>query len=233
MPLVKLKNVYLDYPILSGDSRSFKKTFLNKFNKEKFSKDINQVIHIQALKNINLTIKNGDKIGLFGANGSGKTTLLKVIAKIFIPTRGSVYSEGKINSLIEMNSGLNDFLTGIENIKFRLSFFNLNKYEIIKKIEDIKNFSELDEFLYLPVKTYSAGMKMRLAFSIIVSLESDIILMDEWLSVGDQAFQEKAEIRLKSILEKAKILVLTSQNLQRLEKNCNKIIELKSGEIIN
>ena len=132
-----------------------------------------------------------------------------------------------------MNSGLNDFLTGIENIKFRLSFFNLNKYEINKKIEDIKNFSELDEFLYLPVKTYSAGMKMRLAFSIIVSLESDIILMDEWLSVGDQAFQEKAEIRLKSILEKAKILVLTSQNLQRLEKNCNKIIELKSGEIIN
>ena len=231
MANISLQNVSLNYPILSGDSRSFKKTFLNKFNKDKFSQDLKNVLHIQALKNINLSISSGDKIGLFGENGSGKTSLLKIIGKIYKPTSGKIITEGKINSLIEMNSGLDDFLTGIENIKFRLSFFDLSQTELNKKIEEIKEFSELNEFLYLPTKTYSSGMKMRLAFSITVSIESDIILMDEWLSVGDQLFQKKAEEKLQSIVSNAKILVLTSQSLANLKKNCDKIITLENGII--
>jgi lipopolysaccharide transport system ATP-binding protein len=231
MSKILLKNVFLNYPVLSGDSRSFKKNFLHRFNKDKFSKDKNDILHIQALKNINISISSGEKIGLFGTNGSGKTTLLKIIAKIFKPTSGFVYTEGKISNLIELNAGLSEHLTGYENATFRLRLMGLNRLEIDKKIQEIIDFSELNEFIHLPIKTYSSGMKLRLAFSIMTCIESDIILMDEWLSIGDKNFQEKAQNKLKKLVSNAKNLVLASQNLKELEKNCDKIFFIKNGSI--
>lgn len=232
MTKINLKNVYLNYPVLGGDSRSFKKNLFRKFNKNKFFENNEKIIHVQALKGINLKIQEGEKIGLYGKNGSGKTTLLKIINKIFKPTSGEVSVSGKINSLIEFNSGMSEHLTGLENIIFRLRLLGLKKVEIDEKITQIIEFSELKEFIYLPLKMYSSGMRMRLGFTILTCIHSDITLMDEWLSVGDVDFQKKAELKLKSIISETKILILASQNLNQLKKVCDKILHLKDGIII-
>ena len=233
MSKIILKNVYLNYPIFSSDSRSFKKNVLNKIKSEKFKQNSSNVLHVQALKDINLKINEGDKVGIYGNNGSGKSSLLKVISGIYYPSNGTINVEGSINSLISLNAGFNENLTGKENSIFKLKLLGIEKNEIIEKLEEIKNFSGLGEFFFLPIKTYSSGMQLRLSFSLLILCPHDILIMDEWLTVGDDSFQKKAMNRMNDIIEKSKILVLASQSKNVLNKICNKIFSLEDGIITN
>jgi lipopolysaccharide transport system ATP-binding protein len=233
MTNIILKNVYLNYPVFSGDSRSFKKNVLNKIKSEKFKKNKSDILHIQALKNINLEINEGDRIGIYGNNGSGKSSLLKVISGIYYPSNGSINVEGRINSLISLNAGFNENLTGKENSIFKLKLLGLKKDEINDKLNEIKNFSGLNEFFFLPIKTYSSGMLLRLSFSLSIMCPHDILIMDEWLSVGDDKFQQQAMSKINEIVQKSKILIIASQSKNVLERLCNKILTLSDGIIIS
>ena len=226
MTNIILKDVYLNYPVFSSDSRSFKKNVLSKIKSEKFKKNKSDILHIQALKNINLKINEGDKIGIYGNNGSGKSSLLKIISGIYYPSNGIINVEGSINSLISLNAGFNENLTGKENSIFKLKLLGLKK-------DEIKNFSGLNEFFFLPIKTYSSGMLLRLSFSLSILCPHDILIMDEWLSVGDDKFQQQALSKINEIIQKSKILIIASQSKDVLEKLCNKIITLKDGIIVS
>lgn len=233
MTNIILKNVYLNYPVFSSDSRSFKKNVLNKIKSEKFKKNKSDILHIQALKNINLEINEGDRIGIYGNNGSGKSSLLKIISGIYYPSNGSINVEGRINSLISLNAGFNENLTGKENSIFKLKLLGLKKDEINDKLNEIKNFSGLNEFFFLPIKTYSSGMLLRLSFSLSIVCPHDILIMDEWLSVGDDKFQQQAMSKINEIIQKSKILIIASQSKNVLERLCNKILTLSDGIIIS
>jgi lipopolysaccharide transport system ATP-binding protein len=233
MSKIILKNVYLNYPIFSSDSRSFKKNVLNKIKSEKFKKNESDILHIQALKNINIEINEGDRIGIYGNNGSGKSSLLKVISGIYYPSNGTINVEGSINSLISLNAGFNENLTGKENSIFKLRLLGLEKEEINEKLDEINNFSGLNEFFFLPIKTYSSGMLLRLSFSLSILCPHDILIMDEWLSVGDDKFQQQALSKINETIQKSKILIIASQSKNVLERLCNRILTLSDGIIVS
>tara|TARA_A100001011_G_scaffold400367_1_gene514401 strand:+ start:468 stop:1175 length:708 start_codon:yes stop_codon:yes gene_type:complete len=233
MSKINLKKVSLNYPIFSSDSRSFKKNVLYKLKSDKFKKNQSNILHVQALKNINLEIKEGDRLGVYGNNGSGKSSLLKVISGIYSPSDGSLEVEGNINSLISLNAGFNENLTGYENTIFKLRLLGLESSVLNEKIEEIKEFSGLAEFFYLPLKTYSSGMQLRLSFSLSILCPHDILIMDEWLSVGDDKFQEQAMRKINEIILKSKILVIASQSKGILNKLCNKTVTLHDGTIVD
>ena len=172
MTNIILKNVYLNYPVFSSDSRSFKKNVLIKIKSEKFKKNKSDILHIQALKNINLEINEGDRIGIYGNNGSGKSSLLKVISGIYYPSNGSINVEGRINSLISLNAGFNENLTGKENSIFKLKLLGLKKDEINDKLNEIKNFSGLNEFFFSTNKNIFLGYAAKIIIFIIYSLSS-------------------------------------------------------------
>ena len=231
MANILINNLILDYEVFKSGHRSIKKKFLSKATGGKIEDSIKK-FQIRALDGISLEISDGDVIGLTGHNGSGKTTLLKVIAGIYEPTSGSIDIDGSLSCFISPNAGLNVELNGIENIKTMclLRGFDLDKIE--KIIEDVKNFSELDDYINLPVKTYSAGMLSRLGFSISTSMNSEILLVDEGLGAGDKNFQDKVKKRLNSFLENSKISIYATHDEPYLKSIGAKIIKLEKGKII-
>ena len=185
------------------------------------------------LKNINLDIKKGETVALIGVNGSGKSTLLKLMTKIIYPSSGNIEIKGKLTSLLELGAGFHPDFTGRENIYFNASIFGLNKSEIDNRIDSIIEFSELGNLIDSPVRTYSSGQYMRLAFSVAINVDADILLIDEILAVGDQHFQEKCFDKLIDLKESGKTIVIVSHSLPSVQKLCsrgvwinNNIIEL-------
>jgi ABC-type polysaccharide/polyol phosphate transport system ATPase subunit len=229
MASIKLNNVYVDHPIFSSASRSLQSHVLSTVG-GKIDQHKGTVI-VHALKDINLSIHNGDRIGIIGHNGAGKTTLLRVIAQVYPPTHGSIEVDGNISSFTDITLGMDPDATGAENIIFRLVFMGLSFKEARAKSESIADFSELGEFLNVPVRTYSTGMYLRLAFAISTSIEPDIIVMDEMIGAGDANFIKKAEKRLKTMMEKTKILVLATHDTKIMNTLCNKVMWLDHGEI--
>jgi lipopolysaccharide transport system ATP-binding protein len=225
MTHIILQNVQLNYPI-RANRNSLRKELI----KSTFGKNI-KVNYVEALTNINLEIYEG-VYGLYGPNGSGKTTLLKIFSKIFEPSSGNVNISGSISSLINIHFGFNEELTGIENIITKLIIQKTPKSKIKDLSIKISHDTQLNKYLDLPLKTYSSGMKFRLAFFISKYLESDILLMDEWIAVGDQALRDTVDNIIKDKISKSKITVIASHNLDRLKKLCNKIIYLEDGKII-
>lgn len=185
----------------------------------------------QVLKNINLEIKKGETVALIGVNGSGKSTLLKLMTKIIYPTEGKVITNGKLTSLLELGAGFHPDFTGRENIYFNASIFGLTKSEIEKRINDIIEFSELGEFIDSPVRTYSSGMYMRLAFSVAINVDAEILLIDEILAVGDQHFQDKCFAKLEELKNSDKTIVIVSHSLGSVKKLCNRAIWIYNGEV--
>lgn len=222
---ININDAYVTLPIFNSENFSLKNKLFNIFKKN------SNVIFCDALKKINLSINQGEKVGLIGANGSGKSTLLRLISKIYKPITGSAVIEGKINSLININIGLDGEASGRNNIILRLTLMGLTKTQINKKIDEIIDFSELTKVINLPYYTYSSGMKLRLAFATATAVESEILLMDEWLSVGDRDFLLKSNERLKTLKNNANIFILASHDKDLLTKNCNRIIWLKEGTI--
>lgn len=188
---------------------------------------------VQALKGISLQINAGDRVGIMGHNGSGKTSLLRMLAGIYEPTGGKIKVTGRVSSFINLGLGMDHEATGAENILLCGLMFGLGFDEIQRLTPSIGEFSGLGDFLEMPVRTYSSGMMMRLVFSIVTSVSAEILLMDEWLSVGDADFVEHAEERLQKLVNSASILVLASHDEATINHLCNVIVTLEHGEIVS
>lgn len=185
----------------------------------------------EVLKNIDLKIKKGETVALIGVNGSGKSTLLKLMTKIIYPTTGKIITNGKLTSLLELGAGFHPDFTGRENIYFNASIFGLTASEIDARVQDIIDFSELGEFIDAPVRTYSSGMYMRLAFSVAINVDAEILLIDEILAVGDQHFQDKCFSKLEELKNSDKTIVIVSHSLEAIKKLCNRAIWIYNGEV--
>ena len=184
-----------------------------------------------VLKDINITINKGETVALIGVNGSGKSTLLKLMTKIIYPNKGKVTTYGKLTSLLELGAGFHPDFTGRENIYFNASIFGLTRSDIDKKIDDIIEFSELGEYIDSPIRTYSSGMYMRLAFSVAINVDAEILLVDEILAVGDQHFQDKCFAKLEELASGDKTIVIVSHSLEPVKKLCKRGIWINNGEV--
>ncbi len=231
MSKVVFTKVNLRLPIYNSASRSFASKLLNAISIGKLDKDAKGHISVHALADISFSLQDGDRLGVIGGNGAGKSTLLRVIAEIYPPTEGFVEIEGTLGSLIDISLGINPEATGRENVFTRGTLLGLSKSFISEKFDEIVEFSELNEFIDMPVRTYSSGMLMRLGFSISTILKPEILLMDEWLAVGDEKFRRKAELRLQAIFETTRILILASHSRELIEGTCNKALWLENGKM--
>jgi lipopolysaccharide transport system ATP-binding protein len=189
------------------------------------------VIQVSALDKVSFTVNEGDRLGVMGHNGSGKTTLLKVLAGVYEPTSGRLDIHGRISSMIDISFGLDTEATGIENIVRMGRLRGMTGKQIKAKLDEIVDFSEIGSFVSLPMKTYSAGMQMRLVFSVATSFEPEILLLDEWLGAGDIGFLEKAKARMNSLVEKSRALVLASHSIDLIGAVCNKLLVMNSGQV--
>lgn len=228
-----LENVAIDYPVYHSSSRSIRKHLaMNaRVGGHIYPGASSSVTVVQALRDINLDVRPGDRLGLVGHNGAGKTTLLRVLAGIYQPTAGRITCVGKRMPLTDITVGHDDEATGYEMIQLRGLLLGLKRSEIAKKVGEIAEFSELGEFLRLPIRTYSSGMALRLFFSIATSISADIILMDEWIAAGDEAFIRKANARLQALVDQAHIIVIASHSRATLQRICNRGILLEGGRI--
>ena len=214
-------------------SKSFKAIYDKPYTlKERlvFWKSTKKEYH-QILKNINLDIKKGETVALIGVNGSGKSTLLKLMTKIIYPTKGKIITHGKLTSLLELGAGFHQDFTGRENIYFNASIFGLTRKEIDARVQKIIDFSELGELIDTPVRTYSSGMYMRLAFSVAINVDAEILLIDEILAVGDQHFQDKCFEKLHELKNSDMTIVIVSHSLESVKNLCNRAIWINKGEI--
>ncbi len=229
---ISAEDLSVVFHIYNSPHRSFKKKLLNLTTGGRISSEASGEVSVRALDGISFKVSEGDRLGLSGHNGSGKSTLLRVLAGVYEPTSGKLEVRGRIASLLDISIGMDGESSGIENIYLRGILLGLSKKEVQRKIDEIVDFSELGNFIDLPIRTYSSGMWMRLAFSIATSIDADILLMDEWLSVGDTDFVKKAEDRLRLIVKKTPIIVIASHSLEVLNEVCNRRINLEGGRIV-
>ena len=223
-----------DIAVLAKDVRQDFKIFYDKPStlKERLVFWNNKKSEIRTvLKDIDLKINKGETVALIGTNGSGKSTLLKLMTKIIYPTSGKIETNGKLTSLLELGAGFHPDFTGRENIYFNASIFGLTRKEIDNRLDDIISFSELEEFIDNPVRTYSSGMYMRLAFSIAINVDAEILLIDEILAVGDQHFQDKCFAKLHELKKNNKTIVIVSHSLDAVEKLCDRAVWIYEGVI--
>ncbi len=226
-----MDRVSVEFPIYGGHSRSLKKTLAYIGSRGRIGRDVRDRVIVQALTDISLSAQNGERIGLIGPNGAGKTTLLRVLAGIYEPTRGTVRRSGHVVPLFGTGLGMDVEATGYENIVLGGALLGLDPAEVREKTEDIAAFTELGDYLAVPVRTYSEGMLLRLAFAISTCIEPDILLLDEWIGVGDVRFLEKAERRLDDIVERSSILVIATHSEKILRRLCSKAIYLEAGQV--
>lgn len=229
MTMISLQHCGLALPVYGASSQSLKKTALAAVSGGRLAAASRNIAVVQALHDICLELREGDRLGIEGHNGAGKTSLLRMLAGVYAPTSGRLRIEGSVTSLIDVTLGMDHEATGYENILIRGLILGLKRSQILALTAGIAEFSGLGDYLNMPVRTYSSGMVLRLAFSTVTAVQPDILLMDEWLSVGDADFVEQAEERLQNIVRKASILVLASHHPATLEKLCNRRIHLQRG----
>lgn len=220
---IKVDNMTKQFKIHSDKPITLKERLLHLKN--------NKVEKRTVLENINLNIKKGETVALIGTNGSGKSTLLKLMTKIIYPNKGKIETNGKLTSLLELGAGFHPDFTGRENIYFNASIFGLTAKEIDARIPEIIEFSELGNFIDTPVRTYSSGMYMRLAFSVAINVDAEILLIDEILAVGDQHFQEKCFKKLHELKENGKTIVIVSHSLDAVKDLCDRAIWIYQGKV--
>jgi ABC-2 type transport system ATP-binding protein/lipopolysaccharide transport system ATP-binding protein len=233
MPFIDLNDVCVDLPIYNTKGRSLKSTVLARAIGGRIADEHGQsAVVIRALSHISLRLQQGSRVGLVGANGAGKTTLLRVMAKIYPPTHGAVKIGGRITCLTDLNVGMDFEATGIENIRMRGTLLGLSRNEIAELVPRVAEFTELGEYLRLPIRCYSQGMMLRLAFGISTAVQPEIILLDEVVGAGDQSFAQKARERLNKVIDAASILVLASHNNEIIDRFCSSAIWLSQGHIV-
>lgn len=223
----------VEFPVASTRALSIKNVALAHMHRVG-GRVIDRGVHVRVvrtLEEVSFTLAQGDRLGLIGPNGSGKTTLIRVLAGIYMPTAGRLHIEGTTVPLTDIGAGADDESTGYENIRLRSLLLGLSAREIEEKTSEIAAFSELGEYLHLPVRTYSAGMLLRLMFAIATSIEGNIVLMDEWIAVGDSSFRRKANDRLRAIAGRAGILVIASHDEGILREMCTLGLRLDAGRV--
>lgn len=225
---ISCRNVSLRFPVYGVDAKSLKKRLAHVTVGGRLGRTAG-VTEVTALSNVSLELKAGDRLGLIGHNGSGKTTLLRALSGAYEPDEGQVEVCGRIAALLDLNLGIDASASGYENIRLRGRIAGMSAKEIEAKMVDIAEFTGLGPFLAMPVKTYSAGMQARLAFAAATAVEADVLLMDEWIAVGDAEFQDMAHKRLLSLVERAGVLVLASHDTDLLRLYCNKVMRLSGG----
>ena len=229
-PSLKLENVGVHFHLPQSRSKGMMNSFKTVALGGVITKQKKRV-GINALDNISLNLKRGDRVALIGHNGAGKTTLLRILAGIIPPTSGKIRVEGRVSSLISIQLGLNNHATGRENIRYRARYMGFTEKEIDAQFADIIEFSNLSDFIDLPMRSYSSGMRLRLAFAIATAFQPDILILDEWLSAGDEAFQKKASERLGALIDRTGIFIFASHNSQVQARTCNMGIVLRRGKI--
>jgi len=231
MAQITFSNVSIEFPIFNATGRSLTSSILKVATGGKLDADPNGRVLVKALTNISFEIREGDRVAVLGHNGAGKSTLLRALGRVYSPIRGTADISGEIGSLIDISLGINPEATGKENVFIRGQLLGLTKQEITAKYDEIVDFAELGDFMGMPVRTYSTGMHLRLAFAVSTVVRPEILLMDEWLSVGDADFQHKAEARLRELVSETKILVIATHSRELVESVCNRAIWLEHGEV--
>lgn len=224
-------HVSIDFPIFNATGRSLTSKILKVATGGKLDADPNGRVMVRALTDISFSLKDGERVGLVGHNGAGKSTMLRALSGVYAPSRGTALLDGEIGSLIDISLGINPEATGRENVFIRGQLLGLTKSEIAARYNEIVEFAELGDFMEMPVRTYSSGMHLRLAFAVSTVVRPEILLMDEWLSVGDENFKHKAEERLAALVDATKILVIASHSRELIEKTCNRVIWLEHGQV--
>ena len=231
MALIDFQGVCVDFPIFNSSGRSLKKRLMHVATGGQLTEDAIGVIVIRALDNLTFKIRDGERLALLGHNGAGKTTLLRVLSSVYAPTSGSALIQGNLGSLIDISLGIDPEASGLENIYIRGRLLGMSAAEIKEKTPEIVEFSELGDFIEMPVRTYSTGMHMRLAFTISTTLRPEILLMDEWLSVGDEGFKHKAEARMKEVVQSTSILVVATHSRELVMHTCTRALWLEHGKV--
>lgn len=226
---LKLDNVSVHFRVYGVGSQSLKKKIISFGTGGRLARDAANHFVVQALENISLELNDGDRLGIIGANGSGKSTLLRTMAGIYQPNEGTVSSYGQIAAIIDHSVGLEPQATGLENIQARAVLLNVSTRDWANYEERVRDICELGDYLSMPVHTYSSGMMMRLNFALSISVDPDILILDEWLSVADAVFREKAEFLMKDLVARSRILIVASHNLELLERLCNRALLLHGG----
>jgi ABC-type polysaccharide/polyol phosphate transport system ATPase subunit len=232
MASIRLDQVSVSFPIYDAKSRSIKKRVLTAAGRGRIGTSEDNHVVIRALNSVSVKIEHGDRVGLIGRNGAGKTTLLRVMAGIYEPPSGTIKVEGRVAPLFDIGMGMDPESSGYENILLRGLYLGLRKAQIKAKFDEIAEFTELGEFLEMPLRTYSAGMFARLAFAISTSIDPEILLLDEGIGAGDEAFLAKAKNRLDRLIKRAGILVLASHSEILVRQLCNRAILLENGHVV-
>lgn len=233
MTFIEVSRCSLALPIYGTNNRSLKGAILSAVTGGKIAPTSRRITVVNALDDVSFRVEEGGRVGLIGHNGAGKTTLLKLLAGVYEPTSGYVVSRGRIANLLDVTMGMDFEATGIENIRIKGLMQGLSPSEISRKLPGIVEFSGLGDYIKMPVRVYSSGMLVRLAFSIATSFEAHILLMDEWLGVGDADFVERAQERLHDIVRKASIIFLASHNRSIIDANCNRLLHMEHGRVVD
>ena len=230
MAHIIFEHVNIDFPIYNAKNRSLKNTVMQAATGGKVSFGAEGTV-IRSLEDVSFEIHEGERVGLIGHNGAGKSTLLRALSNVYAPTAGRAEIVGEIGSLVDIGLGIDGEATGRENIFIRGALLGLKRKEIEERFDEIVEFSELGEFINMPVRTYSSGMHLRLAFAVATIIRPEILLMDEWLSVGDAAFNSKARKRMMDLVESSEILVIASHSRKLIEDTCNKVLWFEHGNL--
>jgi len=231
MAQIDLRHISVEFPVYNINARSFKKQFLRMATGGNVSKDANQHVVVRSLNDVSLRIQHGDRVGLIGHNGSGKSTLLRLLAGIYEPTKGDIRIDGNVSPLLDLMSGIEAEFTGFENIIMRGTVLGIPRKQIKNQIEEIAALTGLGDYLAMPVRTYSMGMMVRLAFAISTSIQPDILLIDEVFGAGDADFMHKARERMVSLLNQSSIVVIATHIDELIHEFCNKGLVLEGGSI--
>ncbi|MGN7983594.1 ABC transporter ATP-binding protein [Burkholderia sp. 22313] len=231
MAFIELQSVTLDLPIFDVQGRSLKKQVLNMGRRNRIAEGNDGVIVVRALDDVSFRFERGDRVGLIGHNGAGKSTLLRAMAGIYPPSSGQLLREGKVVPLLDIGLGMDENSTGMQNIRLRGLLLGMSEAEIRVKQREIADFCELGDYLDLPIRTYSSGMKVRLAFAVSTAVDAEILLLDEVMGVGDASFMHKAEARLADLHSRAEIVVLAMHSNSEIRKVCNKVLWMERGRV--
>lgn len=232
MAVIVGRDVVVEFPIYGSAHRSLKKSLVRAATGGVLARDAAQRVVVRALDGVNFEFHEGDRIGVVGHNGAGKSTLLRVLAGIYEPISGELEVHGRVTSMLSITLGMDMEATGLENIHMRGHVMGVAPARMRSMVDEIADFAGIGDYLHLPMRTYSSGMQMRLAFAVSTSLDADIILMDEWLSVGDAEFVGKAQQRLHRLVGGSRIAVLASHDAVLVREQCNRVLKLEHGRLI-
>ncbi len=227
---IETRGACVDFPIFDAKTRSLKKAFLGKAGGA-IGRNNSDVVVVEALRDITMSLQEGDRVGLVGHNGAGKSTLLRLLSGIYEPTRGSARVTGRVAPVFDLGVGMDPEISGYENIIIRGMFLGMSRKQMLAKVDEIAEFTELGDYLNMPLRTYSTGMRVRVALGVVTSIDPEILLLDEGIGAVDAEFMKKARVRLQDLVARSGILVFASHSNEFLAQLCDQAMWIDHGQI--